>query len=345
MQNGVAVAKFAGNLGEGGQPGHLLNGGAPHHACMHGSAAAHNVNAGQPLQIFVGQATLAQIGQTVLDTGADGGLQGRLLLMDFLKHEMGVTALFRGLHLPLGLHPGPLHRLAQPVKQANAVRLQLHHIPLFQGNVGAGMAQQRGDVAGQEILALTAAHDKRAVLPGTVDYARPILEQDCQTVAAPYLGQSAAHSVQRVPLVVVVHQLDQHLTVGLTAEFIPFADQILPQLGVVFNDAVVDQAHPGRGVRVTVHVAGRAVGSPAGMTDAAAAVRQMHPGQLFLQSAQPALGLGHPDAVRIAERHARRIIAPVFQFMKPFQQHIQAASLSRISNDAAHGDRLPMQKI
>ena len=74
MQNGVAVTEFTGNLGEGGQPGHLFNGGASHHTRVHGGAAAHDVNAGQPLQIFVGQTALAQIRQAVLDTGADGSL-------------------------------------------------------------------------------------------------------------------------------------------------------------------------------------------------------------------------------------------------------------------------------
>ena len=258
---------------------------------------------------------------------------------------MGIAALFRGLHFPLSFHPGALHRLTQPVKQAEAVRLQLHHVALLQRDVGAGVAQQGRNVTGQKVLSLAAAHDERAVLPCAVDHTRPVPEQDGQTIAAPHLSQRAAHGIQRVALIVVIHQLDQHLAVGLTAEFVPFADQIFPQLGVVFDDAVVDQTYPGCRVGVAVHIAGRTMGGPAGMADATAAVRQMQPGQLFLQCTQPTLCLRHPDAIRIAQRHTCRVIAPVFQFMQPFQQNVQTAGLSRISNDAAHGNRLPMLKI
>ena len=65
-----------------------------------------------------------------------------------------------------------------------------------------------------------------------------------------------------------------------------FGNQTLLEDAVIFNDAVVHDAHPRGGMRVAVHVAGLTVGSPPGVPNAAEALCQSLCGQFLAQLCQ-----------------------------------------------------------
>jgi hypothetical protein len=70
----------------------------------------------------------------------------------------------------------------------------------------------------------------------------------------------------------LVDEVGDDLGIGLALEDAALGGQLGLQLGEVLDDAVVDQAHPSRPVRVGIGLGGRPVGGPAGVADAGQAV-------------------------------------------------------------------------
>ena len=79
-----------------------------------------------------------------------------------------------------------------------------------------------------------------------------------------------------LPLVEVGDELGHHLGIRLGGKGHPLRQQKFLQLRVVLNDAVVDHGDltAVTDLRVGVHVAGRAVGGPAGVPDPCGAIRR-----------------------------------------------------------------------
>ena len=287
-------------------------------------------------QLFVRQFRDAQLRQTVLHPGADRRRDGGGLLVDLLEHKVGVAALFGCFHVPVCGQLFALHRLAELVIEADALCRAHRHVPFFQHAVAAGVLEQRRDIRCHKVFALAPAHDERAFPLDRKDGVRVVLEQNRQRVAAPHLGKRSLQSPQRLALIATVDELYQHLGVSLAGKGVAFGDKALLQSAVVFNNAVVHDADPGRGVRVAVHIAGLAVGRPAGMTDAAAALGQRQLFQFAAQGGEPPLAFDHADAVPLGKRHTGRIVPAVLQLFQTVQQHLLGAAHPDITYNATH---------
>ena len=87
---------------------------------------------------------------------------------------------------------------------------------------------------------------------------------------------------------------------------------------------------------MAVHVAGLAVGRPAGMTNAAAALGQRQFFQLAAQGGEPPLAFDHADTVPLGERHTGRIVPAVLQLVQAVQQHLLGAAHANITYNATH---------
>ena len=305
----------------------------------------HRADAAQPL---IRQLRNAQVGQTVLHTGAHRGRDGRRLFVDLLQHEVRVAALFSGFLIPVGGQNFSLHRLRELIVEADAVGVHHRHVPLFQHAVPAGIFQQRRDIRRNKVFRFAPAHDERALPLDREQGIREIPEQDSQRIAAPYHGQSSAQGFEGLPLITAVDELDQDLGVGLALKGIALGHEPLLQHTIVLDDAVVDDAHPGRGMRVAVHIAGLPVGRPPGVADAAAAPGQGLHRQPLAQLRQTALALDHPDAALQSQGHTGGIIAAVLQLFQTIQQNILCIPFSNITNNATHTKHLhadsPAQK-
>ena len=116
--------------------------------------------------------------------------------------------------------------------------------------------------------------------------------------------------------------------------------QPLLEQPVIFNDAVVHDAHTRRGMRMAVHIAGLAMGSPPGVADAAEALCQLLRCQLFPQGCEPPLAFYYADPSVQRKRHTGGIISAILQLFQPIQQHILCIALTDITNDAAHTKHL-----
>ena len=142
----------------------------------------------------------------------------------------------------------------------------------------ARVLEDRGHVGGDVGPVRSLSHDQRAVLPRAVQAVRFIFEEDAEGVGSPDPEHRPGNGLQRVvvPAVVVVHQLDRGLRVRLGMEAVARAHQLVLQLLVIFNDAVVHQRDLPvvRGVGMRVHLRRLPVGRPAGVADAASALHR-----------------------------------------------------------------------
>ncbi len=276
----------------------------------------------------------------VFDAGRQGALDGLGLLVDLLEHEVLVAALFGGGDVPVDVLGDLVHRVAEAVIEAGGVFgeddgvavVEIDHIP--------GVFQDGRHVGGNEVLPLAKAEDQRALFLDRDHGAGQISAEDAQGVAALHLAHRAAHRPGQVmePVVVVFDQVGRHLSVGFGDEMLALLDQHLFELEIVFHNAVVhhgDFAGIGQ-MGVAVDIRGCAVGGPAGVADALAALNGPAAVNHAAEIGQPALGLGHLEAVFCEHTDAGGVIASVLQLFQSFQQDGRSLTIAEISYNSTH---------
>ncbi len=277
----------------------------------------------------------------VPEPGRDRLADGLRLLHDLLEHEMGIAALFCRGHVPVHLVMLLFHRHQLVVKHVDAVRRQHGDLPVVHIGHIPGVLDDGRHVGGKIVAVLTKAQDQRAVLPGGNEGIGIVGTDDAQGVGALDAPQAPAHGLQHaVALVVVIfQQLGYHLRVRVGGEDHAQLLQVFLDLQIVFDDAVVHQsdgtvlADMGMGVDVV----GLAVGSPAGVSDAKAAVQIGAAVDHIAEHLQPALALFHLETMLFrAHGHTGRVIAPVFHPGQAVQQDRRRLLPSHISNNSAH---------
>ncbi len=231
-------------------------------------------------QLLLADPHLVEHQPTGLVGAAQQGVGHRVrLVVDLLLHEGGVAAL-----LGLGGIPGDLVGLAVgggavEVDDRVALGGDRDDLVLAQLERVAGVADERRDVAAEEVLAVAQAHDERAVAAGAHDDAGAVGVHGQQGEGALEPLHDVAHRGGEVadPVVLATDELRGDLGVGLGAEVDALLEELLLQRVEVLDDAVVDQGQPvvvAAAVRVGVAVGGAAVGRPPGVPDAGARGRR-----------------------------------------------------------------------
>ena len=201
------------------------------------------------------------------------------------------------------------------------------------------VADQGGQVGGDEHLVVADADDQRAAVAGHHDPVGVRRVQDRQPVGALHPGQGLDHlPLQRLRLR-AADQVRQHLGVGVGDQVDTGVRQPGPQRGGVVDDPVVHDGDVALGVdvRVRVDVVRRPVGRPAGVADADLAGEPL--GQLLGQVAHPAGLLRHPQPALLARAEhgdTRRVVAPVLQPAQPLQQQRRRLLAPDVPDDPAH---------
>ena len=217
------------------------------------------------------------------------------------------------------------------------------HLLVAEKHHVARVAQNRGNVGGDEELVLAEPDDDRRPVADRDDLLR-VLDGD------EHNGEHSAHDLQRAAHrlleAVVAHlaldQMRDDLGVGLGLELVALPLKLLLQLQVVLDDAVVHDDNPARAVavRVGVLLGGTAVSGPSGMTDAVQPVNRLvadgdlEVGQLACRSAER-------DAFRADQRHARRVVAAIFHAPQAVEQDRHDGFRADVSDDSAHSFRTP----
>ncbi len=129
----------------------------------------------------------------------------------------------------------------------------------------------------------------------------------------------------------------EDLGVGLGDELMPLLDEALLQLGVVLDDAVVNDGDRPRaiGMRVGVVGVGLAVGGPARMSDAHTAGGTVV-GEDAFERGDLARGLLGCDLAVLLHGNPRRIVPAVLEPFEAGNQDVNAILGSDVTHDATH---------
>ena len=140
--------------------------------------------------------------------------------------------------------------------------------------------EQRRGIAGQVVAVLTPAKDQRRAVLGRGDALRVLVEhaERAQSVQPTKHRHQGVHErfAALVVAQLIFEQVADDFRVGLRGEGVAEGNKVALQLGVVFDDAVVDDRQPAVAieVRVGVGVGHAAVGRPARVAQRGPTARQ-----------------------------------------------------------------------
>jgi hypothetical protein len=180
----------------------------------------------------------------------------------------------------------------------------------------AGVREHGGDVGGDEVLRAGAgladagaaeADQQRRAVAGDDDRLRVGVVDDGDAPGPVHLRGGADDGAQQVAVVgeLLLDEVGDHLGVGLAGEAAAASGQGGPQLGVVLDDAVVDDGDAADAVRVGVDLGRAAVGRPARVADAAVA-GDRRGAELVGERGDLALATDEVEAVRAGRRSVSR---------------------------------------
>jgi hypothetical protein len=330
--NARAVAVFARDLDVARDPGQVLDPLPADEARVVARAAGeheHRLDSRQRL-LRSGAEKLRADGEHALQRVAHRAR----LLEDFLLHEMAVRA-------ELGRHAGGLD-LAHFAR--HRVALQVDHLPRLLADRGdvafleecdaVGRAGERHRVGSEEMLVFPDADHERAAGARADHRGWVLLGYHRDRVRPLQPRRRAAHRVEQIPVMQAVHQVRDHLGVGLALEAVALRFQLRAQLVMVLDDAVVhDGDLAARDERMRVLGRRRAVRGPARVRDAGFSGLLLRLGR---QVGNPRDGAREPDAVLAQERNAAGVVAPVLEPPQPFDQDRNDVAPCDGAHDAAH---------
>ena len=272
VERGVAVAELAAVVDVGAQPGQFFQqefpdqAGVPRGAARDQRGAADAVQE-RELRVEFAQRHVARLLQQPAAHRVDDGLR---LFVDFLEQKVLVAVFLRGERVPVDVPRGAADRLAGEVGNRHSVRVEFGHFAVFQEHHLAGVVQQRGNVGRHEVfVGSDADDDRRGVLGRQQGAGRPFAQRDDRERAGQAVDGGAYRGGEgRAGLQGGVDQVRNHLGVGLGRERPAFARQLVAQVEIVFDDAVMDHDHVAGPVGMGIFLGRRAVRRPSRVADA-----------------------------------------------------------------------------
>lgn len=254
-----------------------------------------------------------------------------------LLHEVAVRAQLQRGQRHVGHVHVALDRFVLAVEHLDAFARHFGGVALFQEDHAARGLQDRGDIRGDEVLALAQADQQRAAHAGADHAVRFLTADHGQRIRTGEFLHRVLQCRQQVvtALQVVVHQVGNDFRVGLRLEHVAKRTELFALLFVVLDDAVVHQRHAVADVRMGVGFGDAAMGGPARMADAQAGVEALGGGGAFHFG--HAAGAAHAAHVLLVDhRDTRGIVAPVFQPLQSFDQYRHHVAIGDRAHNSAH---------
>jgi hypothetical protein len=225
--------------------------------------------------------------------------------------------------------------------EGHAVGTHHRHLAVIEEGERARVLQQRGHVGGDEVLALTVSDDD----PAGVGDARG---DDGARIGRrhEHHGGGSLDTVDRGARGVgeggaapqaVLDEVDDDLRIGLAAEAMPVRHELVLQLAVVLDDAVVDNGRDAVAVevRMRVRLARAAMCRPPRMADAQRAGRRpLH--QHAVEIAELALGAAELEVPVDGDGDAGGVVAAILQPAQALHHDRHGVARSDVADDAAH---------
>ena len=200
------------------------------------------------------------------------------------------------------------------------------------------MLENRGDIGGDEILAVTEAEDERGRGFGGNESAGLGLGQHDNRKRTAQLTHYCAHGVgqTRAGFELLLDQVRNEFGIGFGTELVVALEQGGAQVEVILDDAVVDDGDGAGLMRMGVALGRTAVRGPSRMADADATGDR----RLIDQMAQVAeLADGAPNfhaAGRGERRDTGRIVAAIFEAAEASEQNWRRFARAHITDYSAH---------
>ena len=209
--------------------------------------------------------------------------------------------------------------------------VEVHDLP--------GVADERGDVAGDVHLPVADADDQRRAVAGDDDPVGVVRMQDGQAVGAVDLVERRRGRRPRASAAV-----DRAIRWAITSVSVSEASSTPSALSCSRSVAALSMmplctTRDPLGlveVRVRVGVGGRAVGGPPGVADADLAGEALR--QRRLEVADPTGPLGHPERLRAEDGDAGRVVAAVLELGQALDDQRDGGLPADVPHDSAHVD-------
>ena len=349
VDDGVAVAELAGIVHLDGDAGEALDhelaggGGVPAGAAG-GDVDVAGVAEGLVGNLHLGEEDFAGVER---DAAQGGVADGAGLLKDFLEHEVLVAALFRLDGIPEDALEGALDGVAVEVGELDALAGEDGHVAVGEEVEIAGVVEDAGDVGGDEVFAIADADDGGGSKAGDDDFVGVVGGEDAEGEGSGEALHGAADGVFEGNGVAgffvggefLLDEVGDDFGISLGYKFVALADELLFELEVVFDDAVVDDDEAAGAVAMGVGVffGGAAVGGPAGMADAEGAVDGLLEEDVF-ELAELAGSAAELEAVAIAaDGDAGGVVAAIFEAAESFNDDgDDFRTVADVTDDAAH---------
>ena len=204
------------------------------------------------------------------ETAFEGVGDGFRLFENFLFGEVAVLAAIHGVGRGLGHAHRTFDFLAAGVVEGVSGAAQVGDVAFLEIDHVACHRRQRQHVGADEVLLDADADHQRAALARRDQAVRFVAADDPQCIRSLKLIDRGHRRLAQVFafLQMMMHQVRDHLGVGLGGEFVTQFLQFFPQFFVIFDDAVVHHGDDAvADVRVGIVLARNAVRGPAGMGD------------------------------------------------------------------------------
>ena len=272
------------------------------------------------------------------DAAEDRLARGGRLLEDLLEHEVLVAGLLRHDRIPEDALRRLGDRPAEKVGERHARARDDRHLFVAEEDHVARVAEDGRDVGGDEELAVAEADDDRRAVSNGDDLFGVVGRDQHQ-------GEQPAHQQQRAPHrilePVVFHlafdQVRDDLRVGFGDELVALALQLVLQIEVVLDDAVVDDDDLAGAIAVGMGVLfGRpAVRRPARVADAVVAGERMFGDDVF-ELRQLARAAPELDRTVVDHGHAGRVVAAIFEPAQAVDEDRHDVLRADVTDDSAH---------
>ena len=264
--------------------------------------------------------------------------RGGRLLEDLLEHEVLVAGLLGHDRIPQHALRRLRDRPAEEVGELHAGARDDGHLFVAEEHDVARVAQDGGDVGRDEELAVAEADDDRRTVADGDDLFRIVGRNQHEREQPAHQQQRAADRVlEAVVFHLALDQVRDDFRVGFGDELVALALQLLLQVEVVLDDAVVDDDDLAGAVAVRMGVFfGRpAVRRPARVADAVVADSGCRVDDVFevreLAGAAPQF-----DAAVAHDGDARRVVAAIFEPPQAVDEHRHDFLRSDVADDSAH---------
>src|SRR6202158_4207482 len=319
---------------------------------MPAGAARDDANIFEFAELLLGESHFAKIDfSAVLRNASDKSVaHGARLLKNLLLHVVLVAAFFRHDGIPGDVMRLTFHRLAVMVHNTDTVFAEHGDIAIGQEKHVSCVFQQRGNIAGDKIFAFAETDDGgRAEARGNNFIGIAGGQKNQRVDSAQLLKRFAYRLFQRnflsaaaVASQIGLDEVRHGFRISFRDEFVPFALQLLFELQIVFDDAVVDHYDLSGAVAMRVRVFfGRApMRRPAGVPNPISSVDWRFPDDLFQVAQLAGRAANFQFACGRHHRDTGGVIAAVFQFAQPFDNDRNIFFGPDIAHNSAHAAAL-----